>query len=108
MLQIQAVSKSNPPCLKLSGDLTIYCVAQAKGEISSALEKKPVLNLDLNGIEEIDTAGVQLLLWLKRQAEAGNGSLTLLHHSPSVVEVLDLLRVAGLLGDPILIDPAAR
>jgi anti-anti-sigma regulatory factor len=59
--------------------------------------------LDLSGVEELDTAGVQLLLWLKQEARRGGYACTLVNHSPAVVEVLDLLKLAGTFGDPILL-----
>lgn len=107
MLQIQAVKPSDPPCWKLKGEFTIYTAAQAKAELEDHLAPEGQAQLDLAGLTELDTAGVQLLVWLKRRAEAAGGNLALLHHSPEVVGVMDLLRIAGLLGDPILIDPKA-
>ena len=57
-------------------------------------------------MEELDTAGVQLLAWIKQEAKRRGKPLTLSAHSPAVVEVFDLLQVAGLFGDPILLAPS--
>jgi anti-anti-sigma factor len=105
MLQLQDNPSDTQPGLKLAGDLTIYTVTMAKADILARLGRHPAFELNLSDVEELDTAGVQLLLWLKKTA-AGNGAvLTLTHHSPAVVQVLDLLKVTAALGDPILIGP---
>ena len=59
-------------------------------------------------MEDLDTAGVQLLVWMKQEARRRGRNLAFFAHSPAVVEVFDLLQVAGLFGDPILIAPSAR
>lgn len=107
MLQLNLTINQTQPCLHMSGELTIYTASQAKQDISSLLAEHPSLELDLHGIEEIDTAGIQLLLWSKRMAELRGGVLTLVHHSPAVVELFDLLNVVGTFGDTILLVPSA-
>ena len=64
--------------------------------------------LDLSGVEELDTAGVQFLLWLKRDMARTGSELKLTGHSPAVIEVLDLLKLASAFGDPILLSPSAN
>jgi len=95
------------PCLRLKGTLTIYDVAEAKGPLSAALDQHSTLHLNLAGLEELDTAGVQLLAWLKQEASRRGRSLVLSAHSPAVLEVFDLLQISGLFGDPILLAPSA-
>jgi anti-anti-sigma factor len=107
MLEIVPSPQDQDPCLRLKGELTIYSVAEIKGPLSQALDRGPSLHLNLAGVEELDTAGVQLLVWLKQEAERRGKGLVLSAHSPAVVEVFDLLKVAGLFGDPILFAPSA-
>lgn len=106
MFEIESSPQDKEPCLRLKGEFTIYSVADAKGALSGALDQHPSLHLNLAGVEELDTAGVQLLLWLKQEAERRGKALVLSAHSPAVVEVFDLLKVAALFGDPILIAPS--
>ena len=108
MLTIQASQHGGHPSLALAGDLTIYTVAQARKDLNQRLAGDAVLELNLSGLEALDTAGVQLLVWLKRTAAAHGGTLTLAHHSAAVVEVLDLLKVTAELGDPILLSPSTH
>jgi len=105
MLEIEPSTHDQEPCLRLKGTLTIYDVAEAKGPLGAALDRQPTLHLNLAGLEELDTAGVQLLAWLKQEAARRGRSLALSAHSPAVVEVFDLLQVSGLFGDPILLVP---
>ena len=103
MLTYQTTQHDGQPSLRLDGTLTIYTAAQARNEIPSRLAEHGATVLDLSGVEELDTAGVQLLLWLKQEARRGGCACTLVNHSPAVVEVLDLLKLAGTFGDPILL-----
>jgi anti-anti-sigma factor len=103
MLTYHTAQHDGQPSLRLAGALTIYTAAQARNEIPSRLAEHGATVLDLSGVEELDTAGVQLLLWLKQEARRGGCACTLVNHSPAVVEVLDLLKLAGTFGDPILL-----
>ncbi len=107
MLTIQEAKHNGHPVLKLGGELTIYTAAEARSTLGERLDRKGALpELDLSGLEELDTAGVQVLLWLKREALARNKVLPFANHSPAVVDVFDLLKVAAVFGDPILISPS--
>lgn len=90
---------SAPAALRLEGELTIF----------RAMELKPMLlteplppEIDLAGVTEIDTAGVQLLLLAKKTAQAQQRELRLVNHSPAVLEVFELLNVAALFDDPLV------
>ncbi|HLO96096.1 MAG TPA: STAS domain-containing protein [Burkholderiaceae bacterium] len=90
-------------CLHLQGELTIFRAAELKGEWLQALEDaQGRLELDLAGVTELDTAGLQLLMMLKREAAARGGVLRLQGHSPAVLEVFELLNVAAFFGDPLI------
>jgi anti-sigma B factor antagonist len=105
MLTYHANHLNGQPSLKLTGILTIYTVSQARCEIPTRMAKHKAQILDLSGVEELDTAGVQLLLWLKRDAASRGFTLTLVHHPPAVVEILDLLKLTATFGDSILLSP---
>jgi anti-sigma B factor antagonist len=92
--------------LRLDGELTIYRAAELKATLSQALDSVQQLEIDLSGVTEIDTSGVQLLMLTKRLATAAQRSLHLSSHSPAVLEVFELLDLAAYFGDP-LITPAA-
>lgn len=89
--------------LRLNCDLTIFQAAQLWPALQEALAQ--VQEVDLGAVNEFDTAGVQLLLMLKRAAAQHNRPLHLVNHSPALTEVLGLINVAGLLGDPVVLPP---
>ena len=86
--------------LRIEGEFTIY----------RAMELKPVLfaqpavtEIDLSGVTEFDSSGLQLLMLAKKTAVAQGRALVLLGRSPVVVEVFELLGVAGYFDDPLTI-----
>lgn len=90
-----------PSVLRIEGELTIF----------RAMELKPIVlasplpeEIDLSGVTELDTAGVQLLMLAKRTALAQQRELRLVGHSPAVIEVFELLNVAAYFGDPLVMD----
>lgn len=90
-------------CLHPQGELTIFRAAELKTEWLQALEGAgSALELDLAGVTELDTAGLQLLMVLKREAAAQGRTLRLHGHSPAVLEVFELLNVAAFFGDPLV------
>jgi anti-anti-sigma factor len=106
MFRIEPCTRDGQPALRLEEELTIYAVTEARDQLIAALHGQPLLQLDLSGLAELDTAGVQLLVWLKQEARRRGKGLQLFAHSRAVLEVFDLLQVAALLGDPILIAPS--
>jgi anti-sigma B factor antagonist len=94
--------------LTIEGEMSIYRAAELKERLIDALaEADAVLEVDLSGVTEIDTAGVQLLMLTKREADASGRRLHLLSHSRAVATAFELLNLAGFFGDPILVEGEA-
>jgi len=108
MFEVQLTHPFGRPTLKLVGELTIYTATEARRTLWEALERDRPGDVDLGEVRELDTAGAQLLVWLKQEARTARRPLAYLNHNPAVVEVLDLLNLAGTLGDPILMPPDGR
>lgn len=89
--------KAGGPLLRLRGELDIYHVAALKEELLEALRANARLTLDLSEISEIDTAGVQLLLWASAYATGRGGSLLLQGASEAVRGVIAYLNLPSLL-----------
>lgn len=89
--------------LAIQDEMTIYTVLEQKLALVEHLKAAKELQIDLSGVGEIDSAGVQLLLYLKREAARHNVKLGLIQHSQGVVEVLELLNLSKHFGDPIVI-----
>ena len=91
--------------LRIEGELTIARVTELKPRV---LPTPPLTEIDLSGVTELDTAGLQLLMLAKKSAQAAHLQLRLVGHSPAVLNVFELLNVATYFGDPLVMDsPAA-
>jgi anti-sigma B factor antagonist len=55
----------------------------------------------------MDTAGLQLLMLLKREVLQQGKRLTISGHSPAVQQVLDFCNLVGVFGDPMVISANA-
>jgi len=96
---------SVPPVLRIVGELTINRAAEFKPVL---LATPAPVEIDLSGVTEFDTAGLQLLVLAKKQALAEQRTLHLTHHSKAVADVFELLDVAAFFGDPLVVDAAQR
>jgi anti-sigma B factor antagonist len=90
--------------LKIDGELTIFRAAELKPVL---LAEPPALEIDLSGVTDLDTAGLQLLMLAKRCAVAQGRDLHLTRLSPVVVDVFGLLNVAEYFGESIAKDVQA-
>jgi anti-sigma B factor antagonist len=77
--------------VQVDGELTIYSATELKPELLAALNGAAQAEFDLSGVTEIDTAGVQLLLLARREAQARGVALHLRSPSPAVRSAFALL-----------------
>lgn len=97
-------NKKQPPGpLAITGELTIYTALELKDTLLAGLSAGDELELDLSGVGEIDAAGLQLLVMIKKQAADLGKVLRITGHSPVVLALLNLSGLAGFFGDPLLI-----
>ena len=87
--------------------MTIYNAEAQKQRMLDALLATERLEIDLSAVSEIDTAGFQLLVLIKREARRLDKEALIVAHSEAVREVLDFYNMAAAFGDPLLI-PAAK
>ncbi len=92
--------------LLLEGEMTVATATALRDEILAALppQENAELEIDLSGVSEIDTAGLQLMLQIKRKC---GSRLRLVNHSPAVLQIFDLSRSAAHFGDPMVL-PAGK
>jgi len=96
-----------PATLRVEGEMTIYRAHELKGMLLPAAASRDVLELDLSGVSDIDSAGLQLLMLAKKVSRLRQRSMRIVAHSPAVVEAFELLDLAGYFGDPLVIPAAA-
>ena len=87
--------------LRIEGELTIFRAMELKPLM---LAVPAVSEIDLSGVTDLDTAGVQLLMLAKKTALAQGRDVTLIGHSPAVIDVFELLNVAAYFGDALVMD----
>ena len=91
-------------CLaSLVGEFNIYAALDAKTQLAALLESCTEVELDLSAVSEIDTAGFQLLLLIKREAQRLGKTVRFVAHSRATLELIDLYNMAAQLGDPLVI-----
>ena len=78
--------------IELSGDLTIAEAAETRNALALALTTSETLELDLGGLENIDIAGVQILLALILE----NHPIHLTNPSTALQRVVGLLQLDAL------------
>jgi anti-anti-sigma factor len=79
--------------LRLEGDLTIYRAQELKHELLRRVQACRELEIDLENVAELDSAGVQLLLLAEREARRQGKTVRVTAHSPATLETFTLLRL---------------
>ena len=91
--------------LRIEGELTIFRAMELKDDF---VANPALIEIDLSGVTEFDSAGLQLLMLAKKTALAEQRELRLVSHSPAVIEVFELLSVGSYFGDPLVMEPRAK
>lgn len=84
--------------LDMPNDMTIYTAAKQKQQLLAFIESGDELCLNLSEVEELDTAGVQLLLLAQREATQAEKQLQFINPGPVVVDMLNLANLTEALG----------
>ena len=74
----------------MPNEMTIYNAEALRNNVLSALENPQDLHIDLNEVNEIDSAGVQLLIAMAKQCKTQNKTLTLINSSDATSDILKL------------------
>lgn len=89
--------------LCIENDMTIYTAAEQRQILVAFLECGADLEINLAQVNEIDTAGLQLLILSKHEAAQAQKTLRFVMHSAAVTDILELTNLTGVLGDPLLL-----
>ena len=93
-MELTRKTQRNQTVISLNGECTIYEAADLKPKLvddCKGLNKTVLLNLAQ--VSDLDCAGVQLLLMLRKQIMAEGGTLQLQASNESVDRVLETLRL---------------
>lgn len=102
-MPIQVSQDEGRAYIRIEGPLTIYGASEARDVLLATLAGTETMEIDLSDLDELDVAGVQLMLALKQHAQRVGKACSFLHHSPAAREVIDLLNLSSALGDPVVI-----
>lgn len=97
---------SDTCALRLEGEMTIFTAGEIKQRLLAPLPDCRRIDVDLSQVSEMDSAGLQLMILAKREANAMGKEICFVAHSPAVLEVLELCRLTGYFGDPVVMAPA--
>lgn len=76
--------------LTFKGELTIYEVNTASENLCKAFASGELRQVDLAGVTELDTAGLQILLLARTLRTPADEPVSLVNHSEAVRDVLEL------------------
>jgi anti-sigma B factor antagonist len=95
-------SSMHGSCLRLrfEGPVTIYQVTELKARLQTLLSNVPEAELDLSGVDEIDGAGLQLLVLFKRDAMQKGCRLCVSAHGDASQEVVSLMGLDSWFTEP--------
>ncbi len=93
--------------LRIDGEMTIYRAAELKQALLAPLDGGASLDVDLSGVTEFDTAGVQLLILASHEARNRGLALRLIAESSVVADVLRLFGLYACFGDSSVMPAAA-
>lgn len=94
--------------LPIQGELTIYTAADLKAKLVVALAAEQPIEIDLSQVDEIDSAGLQILMLAKREAARTEKPLSLINHSQAVLECFDMCNLGATFGDQVILPAAAK
>jgi anti-sigma B factor antagonist len=95
------MSAHKPLCI--TDDLTIYNALDLKQQLLDALASRKELELNLSQVSEMDSAGLQLLILLKMEAQRAGKSVSIVAHSQAVRAVIEFCNLGARFGDPLVI-----
>lgn len=93
-MNIHTESDGQSCLIRIDGEMTISNANSIKDSLMKVLtQESPLIELDLSEVNAIDTAGVQILLLLNREAQGANRTMRLKAMSNPVSSVLKLYNI---------------
>ena len=84
---------------RIDGEMSIYTAVECRDLLQQHVAACQEIEIDLSGVSEVDSTGVQLLIQVKRQGAALGKPVRLVAHSAAIAEIIDLYRLAPQFGD---------
>jgi anti-anti-sigma factor len=87
----------------IEGEMTIYTAMELKEKLLPIIQDSRELEINLSKVNEIDSAGVQLLMLAKKNRCISNYALNLTDHSSAVLDVFELMNLVAYFNDPVVL-----
>ena len=95
-----AATATREAAIVLSGELTIYGVAEVKTRVLEGIASG-VHTIDLTGVSEIDSAGLQLLCAARHSIRAAGGAAKVIGANAALQDAAAALGMARVVADAI-------
>ncbi len=92
-MPIKIVKDKDKSLLSIDGELTIYTATEYKKYLVKHFSSKHTLDVDLQGVEEIDTCGLQLLAAMCKQLSDDGNDINIIAASDIAKDALDTSRL---------------
>jgi len=102
-MSINVKKKRNSVSIHVDGFMTIRNASVIREKFKSHVSGPYQCEVNLSGVTEIDTTGIQLLIQAKREAGRNNIPLKMVAHSKAVYEAIETYNLAAYFGDPLWI-----
>jgi len=89
--------------IAIKDEMVIYNVLEQKNLLYPHIKPEHELQIDLSDVSEIDSAGIQLLIFLKNEATRQQTELSFINHSQAVVEVVEIFNLSSFFNDPVVL-----
>lgn len=94
-MTIKKYARNGKCKIKVEGEMTIYTSAEMMPKLLMSIDKYKETVVDLSHVSEIDTSGIQLLEFIKREAERDGKEYKLENHSGAVLDVFRLYHLTN-------------
>jgi len=94
-MTVDLINENGRCRVRIEDELTVYTASMISESIRDALADHEVVAIDLAGVSEIDTAGLQMLLVAKKEAALRNREVSFIGHNNVVMECLRLVNLAS-------------
>jgi anti-anti-sigma factor len=84
----------------IDGEMNIYNALELKAALMKSIDESEAVDIDLSGVSEFDSAGLQLLLLARKECERGGKRLKFKAKSAPVESVIGLFNLGELFESP--------
>jgi len=89
--------------IAIEGELSIFNANEQKANLLNFLNSGIELEINLSQVDEVDTAGLQLLILTKRLAAQQGKILRFVMHSKELLDILEMTNLTSVFGDQVVL-----